>query len=100
MFDHVRWTESLDALKRVTWDFWLYNRDLVLDAYIVEVRQTTRHGYKVEASYHRLSHPGNRDESGKPIAEADVPLTQDIIETAIARYTSQLHVRRWSEVQR
>lgn len=99
MYDHVSWNISLDKFQRVTWNFWLYNQTLVLDSYKVEVRETTRHNYKVTEAYHRLSNSTN-EYGAKHLTEAEVPLTADVMEEAISRFTSKLRVVRWSEIEK
>ena len=95
-YNHVRWTHSLDDLTLVTWDFWVYDTNLVLDSYTVEKRQTTRHGYKTEAAYNRL--PSGAILMSKKLTEAEVPLTDEVREEALAKFIATLRVVRWSEV--
>ena len=97
-FNRVIWTESgTDPLQQVTWTFWLYNTDLVLDSYLVETRKTIRHGFKIKSAYYRLP-TGYNTYGLTHITEAEVPLTDEIKERALDKYVSQLRVVRWSEV--
>jgi hypothetical protein len=96
---YIRFEDELgDKLRRVSWAFWLYGSNLVLNEYVVETRPSRRHAYKVARAYTRLSSSRWRD--GSVVDEEDVPLTPAIAERALREYVSQLRVVRWSEVRR
>jgi hypothetical protein len=96
MSDYIRWTEAIDSLKNVTWVFWIYDTNLVLDAYIIETRPTRRHHFKVEAEYQRL----RSSLRGRQLDEKNVPLTDEIREKALRKFTDQLRVLWWSEFKK
>jgi hypothetical protein len=95
--DTVRFSvESEDKLRKVTWTFWLCDRNLVVDSYIVEERPSRRHNFKITDCYARIK---SSYEDGN-LKEHEVPLTDEIRERAIREFTSSLRVIRWSEMER
>lgn len=84
---------SEDGLKREGWRFWYYLGRLILDGYVEETRPSKRHGFKIKGmSYHRL-------ERGAAQLEPKVPLPLDVQERAIAAFTKQLLVMKWTEAR-
>jgi hypothetical protein len=99
--DRVNFTDTdADQLRRVTWAFWFHERALVVDSYIIESRPTKRHNFKIARAYFRLPVGMGALLDSEKIAEADVPLTDEIRDRALREFVSQIKVVRWSEVSR
>lgn len=87
--------ESDDTLRRSVWNFWYFdNRHaIVLDGFRMESRTSRRQKFRTDCSYNRLN---MRDST---INEAAVPMPEDVISEAIAKFTFDLRVTRWSDVK-
>ncbi|HLL74792.1 MAG TPA: hypothetical protein VK421_05965 [Pyrinomonadaceae bacterium] len=84
-------------LARQEWCFWYYEgrHALVLDSYWESERSSKRHKFRTAPGryYCRL----HRSDEPPPIAEAGVPMPEDVLEEARQKFNESLRVVRWSE---
>ncbi len=83
-----------DKLTRECYRFWFYVGTLWLDTYTYQTRETTRHGWKTQKFYTRLDHRFSLSQIENP---EDVPLSDEIKQQAIKKFTETLTVQTWKD---
>jgi hypothetical protein len=99
--DYIRFEfTDVGNLSREVWNFWFHRGDLILDAYSVQTRPSTRHkSWQTERSYSRLSLANTSCGAGIRMQEKEVPLTEAIKRHAVTLFTESIKVKMWSEVK-
>jgi hypothetical protein len=84
------YTEESD-LQRIEWAFWFNDGVLILDGYSFYNRPSKRHKFRLKEFYNSLYRRSSE------ISEEEVPLTEAIKQRAIAEFTKDIRVKKWSE---
>jgi hypothetical protein len=86
---------SKDELTQQEWGFIFFERELeiVLNSYVVRIRPTKRHGWKVKAQYTSMGY--DRDRMAVEIAKADVPAPDDVLNSAVLQVVGKIKIKAW-----